>query len=205
MKKTKQPNGSPQNAVVSSGDIIMIMYYLTSCESEIEPHVCNPCEDNEFGRIRGVAFIHESFEFADGDTTDATEWQRGIDEGKIIVIPRTDGEYPEPSEVTGQGYGDQAETMIGYNHSLTYGDPNYASNTPFYNSMVGRGGYKLAYRTSSKTHITDKTVTIIPKKKIDNDINSKVTWNITVKWSSNQFPVPFDTPEGVFDDCYVPE
>lgn len=188
----------------ASGTALAAGYYPSTCDTEVLDHACDPCEDREFARIRSAAFIHKDFEFADGDTENATEWARGINEGKIIIIPETNGEMPEPSEKVGVGYGDTQETLLGYDFAPFFIDPNYASNCGFYNSIVGNRNYRFAYRTSSKTHITDKTVTIIPKKSIANDLNAEVTWKVQVKWMSNQFPCPFNTPEGVFT-CFIPE
>jgi hypothetical protein len=182
----------------------LAMGYYPSCAEAQPQHNCDPCEEREFGRIRSAGFIHKSFEFADGDTTNASEWQRGIEEGKIYVIPETNGELPEPSEITGTGYGETVETVLGYDFAPKFVDPNYASNVDFYNALIGNRNYKFFYRTSSKVHITQKTVTIIPKTNIANDLNSEVVWGTVVKWRHNQFPIPFDTPEGIFDSCYIP-
>lgn len=182
----------------------MAGYYPSTCDSEIPVHACDPCEDREYGRIRGAAFIHKDFEFADGDTTNPEEWARGINSGQIIIIPETNGELPEPAERLGPGYGDTTESLTGYDFQATFVDPNYASNCDFYNALIGNRNYKFAYRTSSKTHITGKTVTIIPKKVVPNDLNAEVVWNVLVKWMDQQFPCPFNTPEGVFT-CFIPE
>lgn len=179
-------------------------YYPTSCDNIVPDHNCDPCAEREYGRIRSAGFIHKDFEFADGDTTNTTEWQRGISEGKIIVIPETNGEFPEPSEKVGPGYGDTTETLLGFDFSANFVDPNYKENCDFYNALIGNRNYKFFYRTSTQTHITDKTVTIIPKKSIQNDLTSEVTWKINVKWMSNQFPCPFNTPESVFT-CFMLE
>lgn len=183
----------------------MAGYYPSGCDNLIPVHNCDPCEGREFGRLRSGGFIHKDFVFANDDTTDEAEWARGIDSGEIIVIPETNGEMPEPSEKVGTGYGDTVETLLGFDFTAMIADPNFASNCDFYNAIVGNRNYKFFFRTSSKTYITDKTVTIIPKFKVDNDINSEVVWNVTVKWQSAQFPCPFETPVSVIQTCYIPE
>ena len=179
-------------------------YYPSTCDSSIPVHACDPCETREYGRIRSAGFIHKDFLFALGDTTNKSEWIRGIDEGQILVIPSTNGEMPEPSEKTGPGYGDTTETLLGYDFQAKINDPNFVSNCDFYNALVGNRNFKFFFRTSSQTYITDKPVTIIPKFKIDNDLNAEVVWNVSVKWMSAQFPCPFITPSEVFDKCYIP-
>lgn len=189
----------------ASGVAVATGYYPTLCDDLIPAHNCDPCAEREYGRIRSAGFIHKDFEFADGDTTNASEWTRGIDEKMIYVIPETNGEMPEPAEKVGPGYGETTETLLGYDFSAKFMDPNYSENVDFYNALIGNRNYKFFYRTSSKVHITQKTVTIIPKTQIQNDLTSEVVWGTQVKWMHSLFPVPFATPEGIFDSCYIPE
>ena len=185
--------------------MIMVGYYPSNCDSAIPVHTCDPCETREYGRIRSAGFISKDFEFPGGDTTNATAWNDAINAGTILVIPFTNGEMPEPSEKTGAGYGDTTETLLGYDFQAKFNDPNFISNCDFYNSLVGNRGFKFFFRTSSQTYISDKPVTIIPKFKVDNDLNAEVVWNVAVKWMSSQFPCPFNTPEHVFDNCFIPD
>lgn len=180
-------------------------YYPSGCENEIPVHNCDPCEAREFGRIRSAGFIHKDFVFANDDTTDVSEWERGIAANQIIVIPQTNGELSEPSEQVGAGYGDAVEQLLGYDFEAMFNDPNYSSNCDFYNAMIGKRNFKFFYRTSSKTHISPVTVTIIPKTKIDNELTSEVVWNVKLKWKASSFPCPIDTPAGVLETCYIPE
>lgn len=182
----------------------MAGYYPSGCDNLIPDHSCDPCEEREFGRIRSAGFIHKDFIFANDDTTDVAEWSRGIDARQIFVVPETNGEMPEPSEKTGAGYGDATETLTGYDFSAKFNDPNFTSNCDFYNALIGNRNYKFFYRTSSKTYITEVPVTIIPKYKIDNDLNSEVVWNVSVKWMGQTFPCPFETPDAVLTQCYIP-
>jgi len=177
----------------------MAGYYNNSCDDVTYDHTCDPCEDVEYGRIRSIALIEEGFEFT--TETNAAEWTAGQTAGTILVIPRTNGELPAPSPKTGPGYGDEVERLLGFDFNLKFTYPNYASNCDFWNNAIGKK-YKVAYRTSSKTHITPKVVTLIPMTKIDNDLNSEVNWQVECKWQHNQFACPFNTPEGVFDECF---
>jgi hypothetical protein len=187
-----------------TGLSLAVGYYPACGETEIPDHSCDPCAEREYGRIRSAGFIHKDFQFADGDTENTLEWARGINERKIYVVPDTNGEMPEPSEKTGPGYGDTTETLLGYDFSAKFMDPNYSENVDFYNSLIGNRNFKFFYRTSSKVHITQTPVTIIPKTQIQNDLNSEVVWGTSVKWMHNQFPIPFNTPEGIFNTCFVP-
>jgi hypothetical protein len=180
-------------------------YYPTNCDVLIPVHSCDPCEEKEFGRIRSAGFIHKDFHFLNDDPTNVSEWERGINEKMILVIPATNGELAEPSELTGPGFGDTTEELLGFNFSATFNDPNFASNCDFYQALVGNRNFKFFFRTSSKTYITPVPVTIIPKFKVENDESSLVTWNVHVKWKSSKFPCPFNTPESVVQTCFIPE
>lgn len=179
----------------------MGVYYPNTC-NPVTGHNCDPCEEQELGRIRSSAFIANDFVFV--DETDPAEWAAGIAAGSIFIIPETHGEVPEPSEKLGPGFGDTTETLIAFDQSAHYYDPNFASNCEFYESIKRNRNFKYAFRTSSKTYITDKPVVIIPKYGVQDDLTTLVNWNIMVKWQSINLPCPFNTPEGIFDTCYDP-
>jgi len=174
-------------------------YYPTTCESVIPPHTCDPCIPKEYGRVRAVAFVKSSYEFS--DITNPTEWEQAIDDGNVILIPAVHGNLPEPSEQVGPGYGDTTETLLGFEFTLTYYDPNYADNCDFYNEIKRTQSYRLMYKSSSKGHLTGTTVTVIPKAPIEDDINTEVVWAVQVKWKDADHACPFDFPESVLK-CY---
>lgn len=178
-------------------------YYPIVCDN-VSDHYCDPCEVQELGRVRSAAFIAADFQFLNDDPTNPTEWERGINERKIFIIPFTHGEVPLQSPKMGPGFGETVETLIAYDFTAKYFDKNFASNCQFYNEIKKGQNYYWAYRTSTKTYITDKTVTIIPGYAVQDDLTSLVNWEVGVKWQSPNFPCPFATPTGVFDECFLP-
>lgn len=175
------------------------VYYPSGCDQEVGEHFCSDCPTPEHGRVRSVAFIKSGFEFI--DPTDPTEWTTGIGNKDIIIIPATNGSFDGGSEVEGPGYGDQQSKLVGYNFQLTYNDPDYKTNASFYNAIKNSRNYRLAYRTETQVHITENTVSVIPKNPVAEDLTSEVVWNVLVKWSEGDLPEPFDMPEGVFS-CF---
>jgi hypothetical protein len=173
--------------------------YYPGCSDPVPDHFCNECEPREHARVRSVAFVRKDFHFI--DPSSPTEWQTGIDNKKIIVIPQTNGTFDGGSEVEGPGYGDQQSSLNGYNFQAVYNDPNYKFNADFYNSIKNSRNWKLAYRTETQTHLTENTVSIIPKNPVVEDLTGEVVWNVTVKWSDDDLPVPFETPTGIFE-CF---
>ena len=179
------------------------LYYPSSCDEDIPAHSCSDCPDNqEHGRIRGVAYIHKSYTFA--DPTDPTEWQSAIAAGKVIIIPKTNGSYDGGTPIEGPGYGDQESTNLGSRFSAVYKDPNYAGNVTFYNVLKRSRNWKFCYLTETKLRITRKTVTVFPKDPVQDDITSLVEWEVTVKWMDTQFGEAFDIPDGIFE-CFISE
>jgi hypothetical protein len=58
--------------------------------------------------------------------------------------------------------------------------------------------WRFAYKTENFVHLTTKTVSVVPKNPVTDDINSDVVWNVTVKWAEEDLPIPYTTPAGVF-------
>jgi hypothetical protein len=172
------------------------VYYPSGCDVELGEHYCSNCPTPEHARVRSVAFIKSGFEFT--DPTSPTEWQTGIANKDIIIIPETNGSFDGGAEVEGPGYGDQATKLVGYNFSLTYNDPNYKENANFYNTLKRVNNYRVAYRTESQVHISNNTVSAIPKNPVAEDLTAEVTWNVQVKWADDDLPIPYDVPEGIF-------
>lgn len=178
----------------------MAVYYFGGCESEIPDHICNPCETQESGRIRSVAFILKSFTFT--NPANPTEWNAGIANRSIFIIPEVTGSADGGTPVTGPGYGDQSTKQLGIDFTANFRDPNYTQNADFYDGLKNSRAYKFAYRTGSQIHISDNSVSISPKNPVTEEINSDVTWDVDVAWSQKSVMRPYDTPNGVFDECF---
>lgn len=178
-------------------------YYPTTCNTAGD-HNCDPCEAQEFGRIRSFGFIAKDYVFADDDPSNADNWTEGINNGSILIVPESNGEFPAPSPKMGPGYGQTVEQLLAYDFAAKVVDPNFASNCAFYNALKKNRNFKFFYRTSSQTYISTVSATIIPSYAIANDLTSTVVWTIDVKWQAGDFPCPFNTPETIFDECYDP-
>jgi hypothetical protein len=170
------------------------------CDVEIEDPFCDECgEETEAGRVRSVAFLNETaYTAVKADPIDETIWEAQVTAGNIKVIPNVRGSFDGGTPVKVDGYGDQKEKVIGYDCVLNFSDPVYGSNYPFYNSLAGRSSQYMAYRTESKTHLSEAKVTAAPKNPVEEDINSNVVWSVEVTWRQKNLVKPFDTPVGIF-------
>lgn len=182
----------------------MSVYYPSGCSAgnTVPTYSCSPCPEYEYGRIRSIAFVKNSFSFT--DPTSAAEWTTGIENEDIVVIWETQGSYDggTTSELT--GFGDREFTNGGTTHVLTFKDPNYSENCDFYNAIRNSSDYTIAFRTSSKVHLAGAPVTITPKNPVADDLKSNVVWEATVKWQNPDSPCPYETPAGIFGRCYIP-
>lgn len=174
----------------------MSIYYPTSCEQEIPNHFCDPCADDEHGRIRSVALIDKSFNFI--DPSSSVEWLAGITAGKIVVIAETNGSFDGGSPKEGAGFGDTVATYLGSDFVLKFKDPNYKGNCIFYNAINKSRNYKIAFRTETLIHLSDKTVYLNAKPSIADELTSTIVWDVEAKWSSSNIPCPYDVPDGIF-------
>lgn len=175
------------------------IYYPTGCDSQIPDHVCTNCDDIEHGRVRSVAFIKKSFTFT--DPTNPQQWQNGILSKQIIIIPDVNGTFDGGAEQEADGYGDQQTRLIGYVFTANFKDPNYKQNAHFYNELKNSRNYYFAYRTESQIHFSDVVVETIPKNPVTAGTTDEVVWDVTVKWTNEDVPEPYDAPLGIFN-CF---
>lgn len=172
------------------------IYYPVGCDTTIPDHFCDPCEPTEHGRVRSVAFVKSDFAFV--DPTNPNEWTVGIQNKDIIIIPEVLGSFDGGAPVESPGYGDQQSKISGYNFSLLFKDPNYKDNADFYNALKYSRAYRVAYRTENFVHISEAAVSVIPKNPVQEDLTTEVVWDVEVKFSQGDLPVPYDTPAGIF-------
>lgn len=178
----------------------MAIYYPgDNCQSTVPEHLCNPCLPIELGGVRSVLFIDKDYTIT--SPTSASEWNNGILNGNIIIIPKTYGTFDGGVPQEGQGFGDVPTSLDGYDFMVQFFDPNFIGNQDHYNTIKNlRANYKVAFRTGSQIWMSDKVVTIIPKSPVAQDIKSKVLWDVTVKWTSQNLPNIYDAP-AVNWDC----
>lgn len=181
----------------------MAIYYPGCDTEELPDYQCDPCQDYEKARVRSSGVVSKAYRATLAATpTNPATWTTGIESGDIVIIPKLVGSLDAPDPITGPGYGDDIETNLGRDFTLSLRDPNYKGNCNFYNTLKKQNGmWHAIYRTGSQTHITEETVTIDARAPVGEELDSNVEWNVSMKWRSQNNPCPFDTPEGIFD-CF---
>lgn len=178
----------------------MSVYHPAGCEEETPAHYCSNCGTDEHGRVRAVAFIKKDFVFI--DPPNPQEWIDGINAGDIIVVPETNGTFDGGTPKEGPGYGDQTTTYLGSDFVLQFKDPNYLGNCHFYNNINKSRIWKVAYKTETLIHISNKTAFINAKNGVADDLTSTVVWDVTAKWADKDLPCPYTAPDGIFN-CFL--
>ena len=206
-RNSKKPVPGVEKGMPSRGEMngrlrsFLSGYYPSTC-GDIPPNDCNPCVPVELGRVRSAGFIAKDYLFANNDPTDPANWAPGIASGKIYVVPETHGEIADPSPKTGPGFGQTIETLLAYEYSGTYYDPNYQVNWAFYNALKNNRNFLFFYATETQIHITDVPVIITPGAPVPDDLTGMVTWKVGVKWQTKNLTQPQNIPAGLFDECY---
>jgi hypothetical protein len=108
------------------------------------------------------------------------------------------GTYDGGTPVEAPGYGDLENTISGYRHVVQYKDPNFKQNAEFYNAIKRSRSWVPAIRLETQTLLFEKPATIIPKAPVTEDLNSDVVFDVELRISQPDIPVPFDTPPDIF-------
>jgi hypothetical protein len=199
----------------------MALTILSNCEEDeiIDPFYpnddCPP--ETEKGRVRSSGYLKGSTlkatilpllatlkaaEFADpfsqsdyDDALDAVKaaFQTATDNRDFYPIRDTIGTFDGGSEVTGPGYGDQAEITIGIDYTVNYSDPNWKYNQRFYDTIMRARNWYYVWRTDTGIRISNAPVKKFAKDPVEDSITSDVVWNIDVKWSGNVGTLPIYT------------
>lgn len=176
-------------------------YYPTDSNCGVlQPYQCRPCNIPELGRVSSIAIIDSSFVFL--DPSNSTEWDAGILAGDIEVIWETQGLLDATTQEL-PGFGRRAFSNGGTTFNLTYFDPNTIRNVAFYNQLRNISDKTIAYVTETQVWLAGVPVTFTPKIPVQNDLLSQVNTEVAVKWISNNMPLPYDIPLGIFDACYA--
>lgn len=175
------------------------IYYPSGC-SAVPAHFCNPCGAVELARVRGAGFVHKDTIIA--DPTALADWQTAILAGTAFVIPETNGSFDGGKNNEGPGYGDVPTVYTSSEFSVKIKDPLFSTNYSFWEAMKRNRNYKFFFRSESKLYMADKVCIVLPMAPIADDLNSRVEWEVEIKWTSENFPTITDIPTGLFD-CYA--
>lgn len=177
----------------------MSIYYPT-CSEELLDHFCDPCDDGELGGVRSI-FYYKDGAFSLSQDPSAAEFEAAVAAGLCVIVPSTRGTYDGGAPTFDKGFGDTDQTFASSSYKLTYTDPNYVQNRAFYNALQSQSQWMIGWRSETQIHLSEKTVTAYGKDPHQEDVKTRVYWEVEVAWVSKVKPLIYDTPSGVFE-CF---
>lgn len=148
-------------------------------------HQCDPCDTPELGRVRSLVLIKKGT--AIKLPFEAEEWRNAIESGQIVIIPKTVGSFDGGTPKVGDGYGDEQERKLGDDYILSVKDPNYKDNKDFWQAAEGEV-WNIAFRSETMLHYVKADCKLTAKAPIEEGLDTRVVWNIEVKWFSSTKP-----------------
>lgn len=163
--------------------------YHLDCEQAVEQYDSDCCIPTEFGRVRSVAFIRKAYlQQILNDPQDQTIWQAGIDDGQVLIIPFTSGQFDSGEPVKYKGYGRRTSTHGKRDMNLEFFIAAAIENYNFFNKLDKKTDYVPAFRTSSWIHIFDTPADITTKEVVEDDLESVIIWSVTCNVRSRNIP-----------------
>lgn len=184
-------------------------YHPANCDAELS-YFNECCPNIERGSIRHIVLVEKNYRDntlkpaldAAGDDRNAQQvaWLVAKAAGKAIAIKDVRGSYAEPSETTQQGFGGQAERVIGLDHEISITDPNLIGNIDFLNQLYKTKNYVLYYCTASLIWDTIQPFAGVGKiAGVEEDPNSEVYGRMMFRWKSIANPQHYWLPELLFN------
>lgn len=163
-------------------------YHLDEPQSLFYDADC--CVEAEYSRVRGVALIRKKYLPAIlASPEDAAVWQTGMGMGSVFVLPRTSGAFDSGLHAKLKGYGRRISTKGVREMTLSFADPNYKSNWPFYNYLYRRTDMVPAFRTESLVHICDSAADLDTKEVVADDVEAVMEWGVECSLRSMDLPI----------------
>ena len=154
------------------------------------------CDVQEPGRIVGIALVDKNYT-ADLNTTGTDDdfidslFLLALD-GNAQLLLNINGEKPRPETAEGPGRGLRQSTILASTHTLNFVDMQGVPNTRFYN-IIRRSSQNYDMWFFTKTLIWDASatdITLLASNVITNDLQQYIGAEGTIKWTSNDDPVP---------------
>lgn len=171
------------------------IFYPGGCDSELT-HVCLPCPAVENGRVRNLAFVHDSVTFT--DVTNPAEWKTAMLINKILIITPVNGTYDGGNPTIGNGYGSVPKRKTGNVFKISVKSPHFRSNCSLYNTLMSSLNWRVAWTSESLLQISDSAAFIIAKDPIEEAVESERVWNLEIEFSQKNISCHYAIPGGIF-------
>jgi hypothetical protein len=125
-----------------------------------------------------------------------------MEAGTIIMIPNVSGDFDGGAVVEGDGFGEQKSTVLSNDFTLNFKDPSMSDNIAFYDALQKSRQWRVLWFTDKKVWDSHVVGTVSWKNPVTNSLDSIVTADVTVKWTSQSHPIVAEKPAGV-TDCFT--
>lgn len=183
------------------------MASLYGC-STIIPRSCDDCPEEELNKIIHDVFVKKGTTITLGKKTgsaNAAAFLAAELAGNAFIVRNVSGSKPDPSVKTGKGPGKQFDRTLASEHTITYIDFNYVNNAEFWNAFrKSAQNYDHYYLTDKKVWKSAATrISVTVSDVITDDNTTYIEAMITVKWSQDGNPIPYDIDADALAQCQV--
>lgn len=164
------------------------------------------------GQIRGVYFlkkdIYDTLSTSDLEnaTTLAAYLSSGSGSSDAYLLAKVRGEYAEPENSMGEGFGDDSETLIDRKHTVTMNHNVVKENRDFWNAMSKSGGqYVMGFRVDDNDddammYWTISPVVVMAAAPVGAAKTDQVTFNASITWNNIDLPLILDNPTALWNE-----
>lgn len=184
---------------VFGGGLSLATIYMPGCGTPPAP-TCQECPSKELGGIRAIWIQKASYNFA--NIQDPNEWETAICNGTVFVFPFTNGEMSQDPTMS-DGYGNTPQTLDSYTYNLTFHEPQYVNDVPFWNFIKKGISYKVGYKTQTLLHLSAVAAQFTPTYPVVKDVKSKIDTMVKATWvqTDNIQPTPAGNADLIFQTC----
>jgi hypothetical protein len=154
------------------------------------------CDVQEPGRIVAIALVDKNHSDELDTTGDDQDFLDSLFtlalEGNAQLLLNISGEKPRPETAEGPGRGLRQTTILASTQTINFVDMQGVPNTRFYN-IIRRSSQNYDMWFFTKTLIWDASaqdITLLASNVITNDLQQYIGAEGTIKWTSNDDPVP---------------
>lgn len=178
---------------------------MSNCEQVIPFFVDLQCQ-SEKGRINAIAFVSQekaAVVLNDPDPSsvlsDPAFWTDEDYEASILLHKNVSGNYAG-ADTERAGKGNQQTTLSGKNHTVTIRIESVKHNDDYWNKLNISSNYYLAFVADDYNILFFSTTAcgISGNLILEDNLESILEWEATVKWSDIALPITSDVPIGIF-------
>lgn len=155
-----------------------------ACEIVVGVNSNNCCLDIESGGIREIVFLRA----IDSVTNPLllADWQAAELAGDTRKFSKVQGSKAVSEATEAPGFGRDSFMITGRDHTLSAKVMFDPTNRDFFNNLNKDSSWYVAYTTETNVFISQAPVSVNADHEIQEDKNTIVTHNMTLKWKTSE-------------------